>query len=69
MIEDNFYSRGGGVNGFIKSILRYLLGDDPIGVLEWLMDQELEKDAAEIDTDYIDVLALLLLKCTRLYES
>lgn len=57
------------MNGFIKSILRYLLGDDPIGVLEWLMDQELEKDAAEIDTDYIDVLALLLLKCTRLYES
>jgi len=56
------------VNGFIKSILRFLLGDDPIAVLEWLMDQEMEKDAVEIDTDYIDVLALLILKCARLYE-
>lgn len=57
------------MNGFIKSILRHLLGDDPIAVLEWLMDQEMEKDALEIDTDYIDVLALLILKCARLYES
>lgn len=57
------------MNGFIKSILRYLLGDDPIAVLEWLMDQEMEKDAVEIDTDYIDVLALLILKCAKLNES